>query len=256
MTYYKIVVAYDGTNYHGWQFQPNATTVSQVLADAFSAVFFKKVSILGASRTDTGVHAYGQVAIVQSPIHIDAVILRRAWSKALPSDIVIKSVEKLNSLIHPHDGVIQKTYIYHFFTERPMPFVQRYGWFIHRPIDLDVLRSALNVFVGTHDFRSFCSGDDLQDTVKTIDSVDVFYVADWNAYRIEIKGKSFLRYMVRRIVGACLEIASRKHLSLNHLISVFKQTNPCHTLPNAPAKGLILERIEYAKRGGFDATKH
>ena len=256
MTYYKIVVAYDGTNYHGWQFQPNATTVSQTLADAFAAVFFQKVSILGASRTDTGVHAHGQVAIVQSPIQVDCEILRRAWSKALPADIVIKSIEQLDKLIHPHDGVIQKTYVYHFFTQRPMPFVQRYGWYIHRPVNLELLRAALNVFVGTHDFRSFCSGDDLQDTVKTIDAVNVSFVPEWNAYRIEVKGRSFLRYMVRRIVGACLEIASREHLSLDHLISVFKQVNPCHTLPNAPAKGLILERIEYAKCGGFDATQH
>lgn len=245
MTIYKIVVAYDGTNYHGWQFQPNATTISQALTDAFASVFFQKISILGASRTDAGVHAFGQVAIVRSPIFIDCVTLLRAWSKALPSDIVIKDIKHLDKLVHPHDGVIQKTYAYHFFMQRPMPFVQRYGWYIHRPVDLDILQKALNVFLGTHDFRSFCSGDDLTDTVKTIDSVAINYVPEWNSYRIEVKGKSFLRYMVRRIVGACLEIASRKHLTLNDLIFVLEQRNPCHTLPNAPAKGLILERIEY-----------
>lgn len=245
MTFYKIVVAYDGTNYHGWQFQPNATTISQVLTEAFSSVFFQQVSILGASRTDKGVHALGQVAIVRSPIFIDSQILLRAWSKALPSDIRIQSIESLDKLVHPHDGVVQKTYAYHFFTSRPMPFVARYGWYIHRKIDLDVLRAALNVFVGTHDFRSFCSGDDLKDTIKTIDSMNLSYFAEWNSYRIEVKGKSFLRYMVRRIVGACLEIASREHLSLQDLIFVLQQRNPCHTLPNAPAKGLILERIEY-----------
>ena len=253
MTVYKIVVAYDGTNYHGWQFQPNATTVSEVLSDAFSAVFFQKISILGASRTDKGVHAFGQVAIVQSPIFVEEQILQRAWSKALPSDIVIKSIQRLDKLVHPHDGVVQKTYVYHFFTQRPMPFVARYGWYIHRPIDLDLLKAALNVFVGTHDFRSFCSGNDLENTIKTIDSVNLNYFSEWNAYRIEVKGRSFLRYMVRRIVGACLEIASRKHLSLNHLIFVLEQRNPCHTLPNAPAKGLILERIEYEESGGLNA---
>jgi tRNA pseudouridine38-40 synthase len=253
MTFYKIVVAYDGTDYHGWQFQPNATTISQTLTDAFASVFFQKVSILGASRTDTGVHALGQVAIVQSPIFVDCSTLLRAWSKALPANIVIKSIVHLDALIHPHDGVIQKTYVYHFFTKRPMPFVARYGWYIHRKVDLDLLRRALNVFVGTHDFRSFCSGDDLKDTVKTIDSVDLNYFPEWDAYKIEVKGRSFLRYMVRRIVGACLEIASREHLTLKDLILVLEQLNPCHTLPNAPAKGLLLESIKYQETGDLNA---
>jgi tRNA pseudouridine38-40 synthase len=250
MTFYKIVVAYDGTAYHGWQVQPHVTTVSQALIDAFSVVFFQKISILGASRTDAGVHALGQVAIVQSPIDVATDILLRAWSKALPGDVVIKSIEKLDKLVHPHDGVVCKTYAYYFFTQRPMPFVQKYGWYIHRPIDLDLLNQALNIFIGTHDFRSFCTGQDLEGTIRTINSVSVSFVAEWNAYRIEIKGRSFLRYMVRRIVGACLDVASRQNLSLQHLLTIFAQQNPCHTLPNAPAKGLVLERIEYEKTRG------
>lgn len=250
MTFYKIVVAYDGTAYHGWQFQPNATTITQKLTEAFFAVFFQKISILGASRTDTGVHALGQVAIVQSPIDIDPIIMLRAWNKALPSDIVIGNIQKLHQLIHPHDGVIQKSYAYYFFMDRPMPFAQRYGWYIHKKIDLDLLKSALNLFVGTHDFRSFCTGDDLTDTVRTIDSIDLTYVASWNAYRIEVKGKSFLRYMVRRIVGAALQVATRDAQALDEIVRILQQVNPCHTLPKAPAKGLVLERIIYDETRG------
>ncbi|MCX5924243.1 MAG: tRNA pseudouridine(38-40) synthase TruA [Candidatus Dependentiae bacterium] len=252
MTYYKIVVAYDGTGYHGWQVQPGATTISQILIDSFFSVFCQKISLLGASRTDAGVHALGQVAIVRSPIEVESEVLRRAWSKAIPSEIVIRKVEQLDRLIHPHDGVIQKTYAYHFFLERPLPFVQRFGWYFRRKVDLELLQSALNIFVGTHNFRSFCSGDDLQDTIRTIDSMNVSYVPAWNAYRIEVKGKSFLRYMVRRIVGACLEIASRDSLSLNDLANVLSKQNPCHTLPNAPSKGLVLEQILYEKKGGAE----
>ncbi len=250
MTYYKIVVAYDGTGYHGWQVQPGAATISQALIDAHIAVFFQKISILGASRTDAGVHALGQVAIVRSPIDVEPNILRKAWGKAIPTDIVVRDIQKIDRLIHPHDGVVQKIYAYHFFLERPMPFVQRFGWHFRRKVDLDLLRASLNLFVGTHDFRSFCTGEDLEDTIRTIDSVDVSYVSAWNAYRIEIKGKSFLRYMVRRIVGACLEIASRDQLGLSDLVSVLNSKNPCHTLPNAPAKGLVLEQILY-NEGGF-----
>jgi len=251
MTYYRIVVAYDGTDYHGWQVQPDATTISGVLMHAFSVVFFKEIQILGASRTDAGVHALGQVAIVQSPIDLDPEAMLRAWSKAIPSDIVIKEIKKLDTLIHPHDGVVQKLYAYHLFLERPLPLIQRFGWFIYKPVDVVRLQEALNVFVGTHDFRSFCTGADLVDTVRTIDSVQVVYVPSWNAYRIEMRGKSFLRYMVRRIVGACVTLSYCPDLTLQDLKQVLAQKNPGHTLPNAPAKGLTLEQILYKTEGGL-----
>ena len=94
----------------------------------------------------------------------------------------------------------------------------------------------------------------MEDTIRTIDSIDVSYVAAWNAYRIEIKGKSFLRYMVRRIVGACLEVASRDQLGLNDIVSILNNKNPRHTLPNAPAKGLVLEQIIYKEGGLFEKS--
>lgn len=245
MTFYRIVVAYDGTAYRGWQDQNNATTVSGSLSKAFENVFFQEARILGASRTDAGVHALGQVAIVRTVVAIEADQMLQAWSKAIPSDITIKSIQKLDQLVHPHDGVIEKTYAYYIFLERPLPFYQRFGWYIYKPLNLEILQKALNVFIGKHDFRSFCTGDDLVDTVRTIDSAKVSYVASWNAYRIEIKGKSFLRYMIRRIVGACVTIATSSKFSLDDLKDVLDKKNPCHTLPNAPAKGLVLEQIVY-----------
>ena len=249
MTCYRIVVSYDGTAYHGWQSQKDVTTISQVLIDTFYTVFSHKVFILGASRTDAGVHALGQVAIVRCPIYIPADKIMFAWNNVLPRDILIKEVLHLDKLIHPHDGVIQKTYMYHFFVKRPLPFVQRYGWYYRRPVDIDLLQKALNIFIGTHDFRSFCTGDDLIDTVRTIDSAQVEAFIEYDAYRITIKGKSFLRYMVRRIVGACLEIASRDNLSLNDLDRILNDKNQCHILPNSPAKGLLLYKILYNKEG-------
>jgi tRNA pseudouridine38-40 synthase len=245
MICYKIVVAYDGTAYRGWQEQDNATTVSGALIKAFQTVFFQEAKILGASRTDAGVHALGQVAIMRCSLDINPAILARAWSKAIPEDISIRSIEKLDQLIHPHDGVVQKTYVYHLFFKRPLPLYQRFGWYIYKPVDLDLLQKALNIFLGEHDFRSFCTGDDLTDTVRSIDSVRLCYVSSWDAYRIEIKGKSFLRYMIRRIVGACVAVATSPDLNLEDIKKVLAQKNPCHTLPNAPAKGLILEQIVY-----------
>lgn len=246
MISYRLIVAYDGTDYHGWQTQSSATTVCGTMEAAFLAVFFQKASILGASRTDAGVHALHQVAILQTTVNIDPEQMLRAWSKALPPDIVLRKIEKLSHLIHPHDGVVQKTYAYYVFLQRPLPHLQRYGWFIYKPVDLALLDKTLQTFVGTHDFRSFCSGNDLLDTVRTIDSIQVQFVAEKNAYRIELKGKSFLRYMVRRIVGASLEVALSSEDRLNELREIFALKNPQHTLPNAPAKGLFLEQIAYS----------
>ncbi len=249
MTCYRIVVAYDGTAYHGWQVQPGAATISQVLIDTFFSVFSQKILILGVSRTDAGVHALGQIAIVRCPTAIPVEQIKQAWNNVLPGDVLVKSVELLPKLVHPHDGVIQKTYMYHFFVKTPLPFVERYGWYYRRPVDIELLQKALNTFIGTHDFRSFCTGNDLVDTVRTIDSVLVEPFADYDAYRITIKGKSFLRYMVRRIVGACLEIASRDGLGLNDLSRVLQGKNPCHTLPSSPAKGLLLYQVLYNQEG-------
>lgn len=249
MTCYRIVVAYDGTDYHGWQIQPDATTITQVLVDSFFQTFSHKVLILGASRTDAGVHALGQVAIVRSPIAIPVTKLKKAWNNALPREVLIKDVVQLDQLVHPHKGVIQKTYMYHFFLQRPVPFVQRYGWHIKKSVDLDLLQKCLKIFVGTHDFRSFCTGDEADDTVRTVDSIDFEHLKDYETYRIIVKGKGFLRYMIRRIVGACLEVASRDDLTLEHLNTVLINKNPCHTLPNAPAKGLLLYEIQYVDKG-------
>lgn len=249
MTCYKIVVAYDGTSFHGWQMQPDAATITQVLSSTFQSIFSHEVSILGASRTDAGVHAIGQVAIVRSSLNIPVNILKKAWNNALPKDVLIRDIIKLDHLIHPHAGVIQKTYWYHFFVVQPLPFFQRYGWYIERDVDISLLKKALKVLIGSHDFRSFCTGDEMQSTVKTIDSIEVFYMQEYGAYRIEFKGKGFLRYMIRRIVGACMEVASRENVTLENLQEILLEKNPRHTLPNAPAKGLLLYKIEYELEG-------
>jgi len=247
MNFYRIVVAYDGTAYRGWQEQNNATTVSSALTKAFKQVFFQEARILGASRTDAGVHALGQVAIVRTSVSVPVDNMLQAWSKAIPSDITLRSIQRLDQLVHPHDGVVEKTYVYYIFLERPLPFYQRFGWYIYKPLNLDTLQKALNLFIGEHDFRSFCTGDDLVDTVRTVNSAKVVYDPCRNAYKIEIKGKSFLRYMIRRIVGACVTIATSSKLNLNDLQNILDKKNPCHTLPNAPAKGLVLEQIVYQK---------
>ena len=248
MKRYKLVIAYDGTSYHGWQVQPDHVTIAGTLEDHFYKAFQTPTQLLGASRTDAGVHALGQVAECRTELDLDPEKLQLAWNNILPPEIVIRSLEYADKLFHPIKNVGSKIYHYHFFLERPLPFVQRYGWYFHSSPDLEKLKKCLNIFVGTHDFRSFCTGNEKDNTVRTIDSASVEYLTQFNAYRIAIKGPGFLRYMIRRIVGASLKIASRPAVSPDVLRTALDQKDPRQLLFNAPAKGLLLYKIKYKEK--------
>jgi tRNA pseudouridine38-40 synthase len=243
MYYYKSIVAYDGTDYQGWQSQPHQRTICDVLTKAFSHVFQQQISIVGSSRTDAGVHALGQVFRITTPLDINANDLMHAWNNRLPAAISIRSLTKTDKTFHPQVNVKQKIYWYHVSLERPLPFFARYIYRYRYPFTIERLHDALQLFVGTHDFRSFCSEDERDMTVRTIDAIEVEYVKRFKVYRITIKGPSFLRYMIRRIVGAALEVSSRRSYSLAILKEILERKNPEHALPNAPAHGLMLARI-------------
>jgi len=247
MKKYKIIVAYDGTDYCGWQKQKCVPSVAQRIEDTFSIVFDKVISLSGTSRTDAGVHALGQVASFWADFSITPEKMFNAWNNMLPPDIVIRDLKMVPQDFSVHQNVEQKSYFYHFFTKRPLPFVQRYGWFYRYPIDMMKLNEALSVFLGTHDFRSFCTGDERENTVRTIEAISLEYIKRYNVYRIVVKGPKFLRYMIRRIVGACIEVSARKNMSVNYLSDVLVEKNPQQILPNAPSKGLLLYKIKYKK---------
>ena len=208
MARYKIIVAYDGTDYYGWQFQPNKPTIVGDLQKSFERAFHQNIDIVGASRTDAGVHALGQVASFSTDFVLDGSVLYDVWQRQLPSALNIRSLEMIDDTFHPQRNVIQKTYYYHFFLQRPLPCNARYGWYYQHAINIDKLIDCLNIFIGTHDFRSFCTGYERENTVRTIDTITVDYVPLFKVYRIAIRGPGFLRYMIRRIVGASLLIAS------------------------------------------------
>lgn len=245
MKKFKIIVAYDGSDFYGWQVQPEQQTVAGVLQDTFKEVFGKEITIAAASRTDAGVHALGQTAGFTTDLIIAENDLLNAWQNRLPESILIRSIQEVPLDWNPRANVKQKTYHYHFFQERALPMAARYGYYYRYPVNLEKLKQALELFVGTHDFRSFCTGDEYENTVRTIDEVSVEYLEPFKAYRIIIKGPGFLRYMIRRISGACLEVASRDNLTLVDLQKVLDAKNPLQLLPTAPAKGLMLYKIDY-----------
>lgn len=247
MQRYKIIVAYDGADYAGWQVQPTRLSVAQQLQHTFSEVFHRPLKMYGVSRTDAGVHALGQVAVFETDLSVDPQIMLTAWNARLPLAISIRSLDIVTPDFNPHAQIVEKVYHYHFFTSRPLPSVQHYGWHIYRPVDLGKLYDCLQVFVGTHNFRSFCTGDEHENTLRTIHHISVSWTPEYQAYRISVHGPKFLRHMIRRIVGASLHVACKPHLSPGILVKALAETNPQQSLPAAPAKGLMLYQVIYHK---------
>ncbi|MEX0939831.1 MAG: tRNA pseudouridine(38-40) synthase TruA [Candidatus Babeliales bacterium] len=244
MNHYKAIIAYDGTDYAGWQVQPEKLAIANIMQNTFAKTFGKPIKLIGASRTDAGVHALGQVASFSTNILISPYQLQVAWNNLLPNSIVIRSLQKTETFFHPQAYVKQKTYWYHFFTARPLPFVERYGSYYRYALNIEKLKETFTVFTGTHDFRSFYTGNEQKNAIRTIDSISLQYFKRWNIYRVEIRGKSFLRFMIRRIVGACMDVASR-NLPIALLQKVLEERDPNQRLPNAHAKGLMLNKIIY-----------
>lgn len=246
MQNYKIVIAYDGTDFHGWQVQPEAVTVASTLQRVFKRVFHEEIAITGASRTDTGVHALGQVAKFHSSMDIGLDTMRDAWNNSLPKSIFIRSIEKKNFRIF--GDVISKTYYYHLFYKHPLPFVARYGWFwkFIDHVDFDLFEKAMNCFLGEHDFRSFCKVYEKGcSTVRTINFIKMRKLERFAAIQIEINGGGFLQYQIRRMIGAALDVASKKSLSTDFLVHQLKFPSDQQELTKAESSGLCLRKIFY-----------
>lgn len=241
---YKLIVAYDGTDFSGWAKQPHKNSIDDNLHDAFVRSFGCEPKIVGASRTDAGVHALGQTVLLQTELPLKPEHIKAAMSNLLPESIVIRSIEMAPEKFHPFHNVEYKIYWYHVFPERPLPFLARYGWYYEWPIDIEKLKQCVKIFEGTHDFRSFCTGDH-ENTVRTIDAINVQYISRYNVYRIEIVGQKFLHHMIRRIVGACIKVAATPTVSIDTLREALAKVHPRQLLPNAPAKGLLLYKIRY-----------
>jgi len=247
MQRFKIIIAYDGSDFDGWQVQLHEKTVANRLQQIFYKVFGRHVSLIGASRTDTNVHALGQVATFETDLNLAPEHLMSAWNNALPDSILIRSIEPVAANFHPHRGVQKKVYYYHLFTRPPLPFVARYGWYYQfmPQIDLEKFYHALALYEGEHDFRSFCKLEEERSTVRTIDKVAVHHYARYGVLRVVIEGKAFLRFQIRRMIGYGLDVARRPELSLAYLQDILDNPHPEQTLLRADGKGLCLRRILY-----------
>ena len=201
-----LVVAYDGTNYSGWQIQPNGITIQGVLNDALSDLLGEKIEIRGASRTDAGVHALGNVAVFDTNTRIPGEKISYALNQRLPEDIRIQLSEEVEPDFHPRYCDSEKTYEYRILNRKfPVPTERLYSYFYHYKLDIEKMREATSYLIGRHDFASFCgTGAQVKSTVRTITGIDVW--RDGDIVTIRVKGEGFLYNMVRIIAGTLIRV--------------------------------------------------
>ncbi len=235
----QLTVAYDGTNYHGWQLQPNGITIESVLNQALSDLLEENITVIGASRTDAGVHSLGNLAVFDTNTRIPAEKISYALNQRLPEDIVIQESKEVAANFHPRRCSSRKTYEYKILNRQfPDPTRRRDTYFYHYGLDVEKMRKAAGFLVGEHDFKSFCSiHTSAETTVRTIYAIDVKKEEDVIAIRIE--GSGFLYNMVRIIAGTLVEVGNGK-LEPEALKQILNQKARNAAGPTAPAHGLTM----------------
>lgn len=240
----KLVVAYDGTNYCGWQVQPNGITIEGVLNRELSNLLKEDIVVIGASRTDSGVHSYGNVAVFDTNARMPAEKVSYALNQRLPDDIVVQNSSEIPLDWHPRHCNSRKTYEYRILNrEFPMPQRRLDTWFVHRKLNIPAMCAAAKQFEETHDFKSFCSVNTaVEDTTRTIYSCEL--KQDGELLTIRITGSGFLYNMVRIIAGTLFDVGIGKIVP-EDIPAILEKKDRKAAGPTAPAHGLTMIGIEY-----------
>ena len=247
MQRYKLTTTFDGTQYVGWQVQPNGPTIQGELQKAFATILGYKVHVTGCGRTDSGVHAKGHIAhtTLDEPIDQGKILFKLAG--ILPKDIRVLSMEPVEMDFHARYGAKSKTYRYYMHLDRYLsPFKRHYCHHVHAPVDIELMRKGAEMFVGEHDFTSFAHqashGCAKHAPVKKIFEAGIFEDGD-GAY-FQVKGSGFLHKMVRNMVGTLIDIG-RKKIPLEELPRIMEAKDRRLAGKTAPAKGLFLIEVDY-----------
>lgn len=242
----KMIVAYDGTNYCGWQIQNNGLTIEEVLNKTLTELLKEKITVTGASRTDSGVHAEGNVAVFDTENRMPADKICFALNQRLPDDIRILQSEEVAPDYHPRKQNCVKTYEYKIMNRKiEIPTLRLYTHFCYYPLDVDKMREAGAYLVGEHDFKSFCTArGQAEETVRTIYSLDIEKTGD--LITIRIKGSGFLYNMVRIIAGTLMKVGMGVYPP-SHVEEIIDARDRNAAGPKAAAKGLTLVSLDYEK---------
>ena len=241
----RLTVAYDGTGYHGWQIQDNGITIESELNRCLSELLGESIQVIGASRTDSGVHALGNIAVFDTESRIPAEKISYALNQRLPEDIRVQKSEEVAPDWHPRHCESRKTYEYRIYrAEFPMPVKRLYSLFVHYRLDVDRMREAARCLEGEHDFKSFCQkGSQAESTVRTIFFLQV--EEQGADLVIRVCGSGFLYNMVRIIAGTLIEVGQGKR-GPDSLTAVLEAKDRSAAGPTAPAHGLTLVKYEFA----------
>ena len=244
MKRFKMIVAYDGTNYNGFARQPNGVTIQETLEEAISKIVQHEVRTLGAGRTDQGVHAKGQCVTFDSETKVPAEKLAKAINSQLPLDISVKSVEEVSMDFQPRFGAKRKTYRYQLLNAQVRdPFLYKYSLQYPYKLDIELMQEAANEMVGKHDFACFCSaGSSVKDTVREIYSIQIKKHEE--LVTVDICGNGFLYNMVRIIIGTLLRVNEGK-LSTGDIKKIINGKDRQKAGPTVPPQGLTMLEIIY-----------
>jgi len=240
-----LTIAYDGTNYCGWQVQENAQSIQALVQKALQIALRHPLDLTGSSRTDAGVHASGQTAHFDTDENINLGKLRISLNALLPTDIRVSEITPTPTDFHARYSATSKIYHYHLHLD-PIsdPFTKLYRHQVYGPFDIEKLKIGAQFFIGTHDFTSFANVKEApqSDAVRTIQRIDI--VPQKGGIRLEFEGDGFLYKMVRNITGTLLDIAAGK-LKPEEIPSIFKLRDRRKAGSSAPAQGLFLVQIIY-----------
>lgn len=242
----KLVVAYDGTAYHGWQVQPNAVTVEGILNEKLTELLGEQITVTGASRTDAGVHSLGNVAVFDTETRIPADKISYALNQRLPEDIVVQESKEVSPDFHPRFCDSRKTYEYRILNRKfPIPTMRKDTYFYYRPLDVAAMQKAATYLIGEHDFKSFCTvGAQVETTVRTIYALSVTKEED--LIKIRVTGNGFLYNMVRILAGTLISVGihEKEPEDMEDILAALDRTAAG---PTAPACGLTMMGICYEK---------
>lgn len=242
MNNYKLHIQYDGTEYSGWQFQENAVTVQQKLVDAIKTLLNENVNLIGSGRTDAGVHAFGQVANFTTDQQIDLFKFKYSLNSILPIDISVIEIHKVHPEFHSRFDAKKRSY-YYLISNQKSPFYESYSYFYHGELDCQKLNELSKVFLGEHDFTSFCKKNSETEN-KFCNVCNIRWKETRGIIFFLIEADRFLHGMVRTIVGTLLHTL-KNNLDESSIKKVFESKDRESAGESVPAKGLFLYKVKY-----------
>ncbi len=246
-TKFKFLIAYDGTKYSGWQVQPNAISIQMLIEEALQIALGKPISVTGSGRTDSGVHAHGQVAHFSSDESFDLKGLHHSLNGILPIDIRIRALAKAPEEFHARYSATGKIYRYHLHTGAVVnPFKRLYSYHFPYPFDVPLLKKAAQYFIGKHDFTSFSNeahrGSASRNPIRTLKRLEI--IEDHDDILFEFEADGFLYKMVRNIMGTLIDVARGK-TPLEEIPQIFEAKDRRIAKATAPPHGLFLVKVLY-----------